>query len=78
MAIADSKKPPHRKKRGKLPIILLSPILAIVFIIGWIFYCIGQANQPNAKQPQKPINKTPADQNEIELTVIPQQQITVD
>lgn len=63
-----------RKKRNKLQVVLLAPILAIVFLVGWSLCCIGQTNQPKASQPQKPINKTPTDQNEIELFVIPQQE----
>jgi flagellar basal body-associated protein FliL len=66
-------KPTQRKKGDKLLVVLLAPIVAIVFIVGWSFYFIGQANHPKTRQPQKPINKTSTDQNEIELIVIPQQ-----
>ena len=74
MAITDIKRPLNRKKRRKLQVALLAPILAIIFIVGWSLYLIGQARQPKAKQPQKPINKTPTNQNEVELIVIPQQE----
>ena len=67
-------KPTNRKKRGKLTILLLAPILAIVFIAGWSLYWIGQSTQPQTKQPQKPTNKTPTNQNEIELIIIPKQE----
>jgi len=67
-------KPTNRKKRNKLTVALLSPILIIVFIVGWSLYFIGQSRQPKAKQPQKPFKKTPAQQDEIELIVIPQEE----
>ena len=63
-----------RKKRNKLTVALLAPILLIVFIVGWSLYWIGQSGQPKAKQPQKPINKTPAKQDEVELIMIPQEE----
>ena len=64
-----------RKKRNKLTVILLSPILIIVFIVGWSLYWIGQSGKPKTKQPQKPINKTLAEQSaEVELVMIPQQE----
>ena len=67
-------KPTNRKKRNKLTVALLAPILAIVFIVGWSLYWIGQSGQPKAKLPQKPINKTPPKQDEVELIMIPQQE----
>lgn len=63
-----------RKKRNKLTIILLAPILAPMFLFGWTLYHIGQTSQ---KQPQKPTNKIPAKQEEIELTMIPQEEQTI-
>ncbi len=74
MAINEYNMPLNRKKRSKLFVVLIAPILAIVFMVGWSLYWIGRANQPKARQPQKPINKTATDQNEIELFVIPQQE----
>ncbi len=67
-------KPTNRKKRSKLTIFLLAPILAIVFVAGWSLYWIGQSNQPQTKQPQKTTNKTPTNHNEIELIMIPKQE----
>ena len=67
-------KPTNRKKRSKLTVALLAPILIIVFIVGWSLYWIGQSRQPNTKQPQKTINKTPAKQDNVKLIVIPQQE----
>ena len=63
-------KPTTRKKRGKLTIALLAPISIIVFIVGWSLYWIGQSGQRNTKQPQKPIKKTTAEQDQVELIVI--------
>jgi flagellar basal body-associated protein FliL len=63
-------KPTPRKKRNKLTTVLLAPILIIVFIVGWSLYWIGQSGQRNTKQPQKPINKTPPKQDNVELIVI--------
>ena len=57
-----------RKKRNKFVIALLSPVLIITFMIGWILYYIGQ---PKSKQPQKTINQTPTRQDEVELILIP-------
>jgi flagellar basal body-associated protein FliL len=63
-----------RKKRSKLMLILLAPILAIVFLVGWSFYWIGQSRQPKTKQPQKLINENPEKQDNIELIAIPKQE----
>ena len=63
---------PVRKKRSKLAVILLAPIFALVFIVGWSLYWIGQSRQKQS-QPLKPSNKIPAKQDEIELIVIPQE-----
>ena len=63
-----------RKKRSKLTVALLAPILIIVFIVGWSLYWIGQSRQLNEKQPQKSINKTPTKQGNIELIMIPPQE----
>ena len=69
-----TKPPTSRKKRSKLTVVLLAPILIIVFIVGWSLYCIEQPGQLNEKQPQKSINKTPAKQDNIELIMIPPQE----
>ena len=74
MSATEFIKPHYRKKRSKLQVALLSPILAILFIFGWSLYCIGQTNQPKTRQSKKPINKTSKDQNEVELVVIPKQE----
>lgn len=65
-------KTPVRKKRSKLAVILLAPIFALVFIVGWSLYWIGQSRQKQS-QPLKPKNKMPAKQDEIELIVIPEE-----
>ena len=62
----------RRKKRNKLAVILLAPILAVLFLVGWSLSWIGQAGETKAKQPQKPINKTPTKQDKVELIMIPQ------
>ena len=70
----DMIKPTSRKKRSKLTIILLAPFVAIIFIAGWSLYCIGQPWHQKTKQPHKPTNKTPTQQDELELIMIPQEQ----
>jgi len=61
----------NRKKRSKLAIALLSPILVIVFAVGWIFYILGQrSEQSKTMDARKPV-KSPSKLNEIELMVIP-------
>jgi hypothetical protein len=67
-------KPTIRKKRSKLKVALISPILIIVFIVGWSLYFIGQSDHPKSKPPPKPNIKKPAQPNEIELIVIPQEE----
>jgi hypothetical protein len=67
-------KPTNRKKRSKITVALLAPILTTLFIIGWILYCIGQRSPKNEKQLQKPITKTPTKQDNIELIMIPQEE----
>jgi hypothetical protein len=59
-----------RKKRNKLAVALLAPILVFIFIVGWSLSWIGQLK---ANQPQKPINKTCENQNEVELIMIDQE-----
>jgi flagellar basal body-associated protein FliL len=74
VAGANMAKSTIRKKRNKLTIILLSPFLIFAFIAGWSLYCIGQSWQKNIKQTQQQTNKTPPKQDNIALTVIPQQE----
>ena len=62
----------RRKKRNKLTVILLAPIIAILFLVGWSLSWIGQIGETKAKQPPKPINKTPTKQDKVELIMIPQ------
>ena len=57
-----------RKKRSKLAIVLMAPILVILFAAGWALYWIGQSEH---KQPQQPIPKTTTTQEKIQLMVIP-------
>jgi hypothetical protein len=64
-------KPTSRKKRNKLTVALLAPILIIAFIIGWSLSWIGQTK---TNQPQKPIIKTHEKQNEVELIMIDQEE----
>jgi hypothetical protein len=70
----DVIKPVSRKKRSKHTIILLAPFVALIFLAGWSLYCIGQPWHKNKKQPQKPTNKTPAKQDEVEFQMIPQEE----
>jgi flagellar basal body-associated protein FliL len=68
-------KPAPRKKRGKIAKVLLFPLLAIFFVVGWSFYWIGQKE---TKQPKKPLGKTTSRQKEeLELIVIPQEEKTL-
>jgi hypothetical protein len=60
-----------RKKRNKLIVALFSPLLAVVFIVGWALCWKGL---PKANRSQKTINKTPTMQDEVELTMIPQEE----
>jgi flagellar basal body-associated protein FliL len=63
-----------RKKRSKIAIVLLSPILVFTFIVGWCLYWIGQSRQPKIENPQQQIIKIPVKQDGIELDMIPQDQ----
>ena len=62
----------RRKKRNKLTVILLAPIIAILFLVGWSLSWIGQIGETKAMQPKKSINKTPTKQDKVELIMIPQ------
>ena len=67
-------KPTNRKKRNRATRILLSPIIVIIFIVGWSLYYIGQSNH---KQKQKPTIITPTKQKELELILIPKEEQTL-
>ena len=64
-------KRPNRKKRSKLTIILLSPVLALTFMVGWGLYCIGNRQH---KQPQLVAPKIKTQQDTVQLMVIPKQE----
>lgn len=64
-------KPINRRKQNKLKLVLLAPICAIVFIVGWSLYWIGQSKP---KQTQKTISKVPTKQDQVELIMIPLQE----
>ena len=62
------------KKHSKITKILLFPLLALLFLVGWSFYWIGQKQ---TKQSNKTINKTiPKQKEELELTVISEEEQT--
>jgi hypothetical protein len=67
-------KPTYGKKRNRLVVTLLSPVLIAVFIVGWVLYFIGQSERPTAKQPHQTISRGPPSQDEIELIVIPNEE----
>ena len=64
-------KRPNRKKRSKLAILLLAPVIALTFIVGWSLYWIGNKQQ---KQTQATTPKIDAEQDPVELMVIPMQE----
>jgi hypothetical protein len=64
----------NRKKRSKLTRILISPIMLIVFMAGWGLYCIGQPSHHNFKQPHKPSQNKRENQDEIEFSMISQEE----
>jgi hypothetical protein len=67
-------KPAPTKKHSKISKILLFPMLAMFFLVGWSFYWIGQKQ---IKQSRKTINKTKSKQKEeLELTVISEEEQT--
>ena len=68
----------NRKKRSKLIILLLAPIMAFTFIVGWSLYWIGNTKH---KKPQTPTSNIQAEQDTVQLMVIPkleEQTITQD
>jgi flagellar basal body-associated protein FliL len=62
-------KTPHRKKRSKVTIILIAPIAALIFLVGWSFYWIGKAGYKKQK-----LNKTIARPENVQLMAIPLQE----
>ena len=60
----------NRKKRSTLSVLLLAPVMALTFIVGWSLYWIGNTKH---KQPQAPTPKKHAEQNPVQLMVIPMQ-----
>ena len=64
-------KPINRKRKNKFKVLLLAPIFAIVFLVGWSLYWIGQSN---TKHPQKTVNKAPTKQDNVDLIMIPEQE----
>jgi flagellar basal body-associated protein FliL len=60
-----------RKKRSKLTIIILAPVLALTFMVGWTLYWIGNTKP---KQPQAPTPKMHAKQDPVQLIAIPTQE----
>lgn len=64
-------KRPNRKKRSKLIILLLAPVMALTFIVGWSLYWIGNTKH---KQPQAPTPKMHTKQDPVQLIVIPMQE----
>jgi flagellar basal body-associated protein FliL len=61
--------PLHRKKRSKAIRILFAPIIALVFLVGWSFYCIGQSGKKKQK-----IAKTTSKPENVHLMAIPLQE----
>ena len=61
----------NRKKRSTLSVLLLAPVMALTFIVGWSLYWIGNTKH---KQPQAPTSKIHAEQNPVQLMVIPMQE----
>ena len=60
-----------KKNRSKLTKILIAPALAIVFVVGWSLYYIGQ---PRYMKNQKQTNTTQPKHENIELMMIPQEE----
>jgi hypothetical protein len=64
-------KAPKKRKRSKLTILLLAPIMAFTFIIGWSLYWIGNTK---LKQKHSTDPKIRTDHDPIQLMVIPNQE----
>jgi len=65
--------PAQRKKNSKLRI-LLAPVVAPIFILGWILSFAGESK--NSKK-QRPTNKTVQRDEDITLSAIPQEELTI-
>ena len=64
-----------KKNRSKLTKILIAPALAIVFVVGWSLYYIGQ---PRHMKNQKQTNTTQPKHENVELMMIPtEEKITI-
>ena len=61
----------NRKKRSTLSVLLLAPVMTLTFIVGWSLYWIGNTKH---KQSQAPTHKIHAEQNPVQLMVIPMQE----
>jgi hypothetical protein len=59
-------KPLHRKKRSRATRILFAPIIALVFLVGWSFYWIGQSGNKKQK-----IGKAASKPENVHLMAIP-------
>jgi flagellar basal body-associated protein FliL len=61
----------NRKKRSKLTILLLAPIMALTFIVGWSLYWIGNTKH---KQKHFTTQKIQTENDPIQLMVITEQE----
>ena len=64
-------KRPNRRKRSKISILLLAPVMALTFIVGWSLYWIGNTKH---KQHHAPTPKIHIEQDPVQLMVIPVQE----
>lgn len=61
----------NKKMRGSK--ILVAPFLAVVFLIGWILYLLGERND-NKLQKTK---NSPMPRDNVQLMMIPQEEQTI-
>jgi flagellar basal body-associated protein FliL len=61
----------NKKKRNKLIVALIAPLIVIGLIVGWSLLWKRKSGEPKMKRSQKPTNKTTAEQDESNLIVIP-------
>jgi hypothetical protein len=64
---------PRRRKPNRLRILLM-PIIALAFGIGWILYNMGS---PKSKKSQKTAIKTQPKDDGVQLMAIPQEEQTI-